>query len=142
MFQNQIGVSPYGVGMNQFSQGMNWIDNAQEVEKIELPPGADIVIFNRNKDELYIRSRDRYGYYKNRTYELKDITPEERQDKYITRDEFESILQKYLGGMRNDTLPVNEQSAISNATIEPDATYQSSGSGKRKADGSDVTIIK
>lgn len=111
MFQNQMGIPPYGVGMNQFTQGMNWIDSAQEIEKVELPPGADVVIFNRNKDELYIRSRDRYGYYKTRVYELNDITPEERQDKYITRDEIESILQKYLGGMRNDTVQSNDGSA-------------------------------
>lgn len=114
MFQNQMGMgmNPYNVGMNQFAQGMNWIDSAQEVEKVELPSGADIVIFNRNKDELYIRSRDRYGYYKTRIFELKDITPEERQDKYITRDEIESILQKFFGGMRNDTVQQNERSGV------------------------------
>lgn len=136
MFQNQmsIGMNPYGVGINQFSQGMNWIDSAQEVEKVELPPGADIVIFNRNKDELYIRSRDRYGYYKTRIFELKDITPEERQDKYITRDEIESILQKYLGGMRNDTVQQNERSELTNAGNE---SNQSSGGTKSKGVNAD-----
>lgn len=136
MFQNQMGMgmNPYGVGINQFSQGMNWIDSAQEVEKVELPPGADIVIFNRNKDELYIRSRDRYGYYKTRIFELKDITPEERQDKYITRDEIESILQKYLGGMRNDTVQQNERSELTNAGNE---SNQSSGGTKSKGVNAD-----
>lgn len=136
MFQNQmsIGMNPYSVGMNQFSQGMNWIDSAQEVEKVELPPGADIVIFNRNKDELYIRSRDRYGYYKTRIFELKDITPEERQDKYITRDEIESILQKYLGGMRNDTVQQNERSELTNAGNE---SNQSAGGTKSKGVNAD-----
>lgn len=135
MYQNQMGINPYGVAMNQFTQGMNWIDSVQEVEKVELPPGADIVIFNRNKDELYIRSRDRYGYYKNRIYELKDITPEERQDKYITRDEFESILQKYLGGMNNVTVQPVNGATTANAT---DTADQSTGGSKRKevnADG-------
>lgn len=127
-------MNPYSVGMNQFSQGMNWIDSAQEVEKVELPPGADIVIFNRNKDELYIRSRDRYGYYKTRIFELKDITPEERQDKYITRDEIESILQKYLGGMRNDTVQQNERSELTNAGNE---SNQSSGGTKSKGVNAD-----
>lgn len=129
MFQNQSGVQPYGIGINQFTQGMNWADSAQEVEKVELPPGTDIVIFNRNKDELYIRSRDRYGYYKTRIFELKDITPEEKHDKYITRDEFESILKKYLGGIKNDTVQSNDGP-------KPDyegTTNQSAGGSQRKA---------
>lgn len=42
MFQNQMGISinPYRVGMPQFSAGINWVNNVQEVEQIELPPGG------------------------------------------------------------------------------------------------------
>lgn len=141
MFQNQmgIGMNPYGVGMNQFSQGMNWVDSLQDVEKVELPPGCDIVLFNKNKDEMYIRSRDRYSFYKTRIYELKEITPVQNQDKYITRDEFESILQKYLGGMRNDIVQPNEWTESTNtANSVANTADQSTGGSKRKENDADI----
>lgn len=125
-------------GMPSMNQGMTWVESLQQAEQFELPPGCDIALFNKNKDEVYIRSRDRYNIYSTRIFELKEITPVKQNSQYVTREEFEEILQKYLGGIGNVTVqPANRPTATAEPTV---TTSQSAGGRKRKADDADITV--
>ncbi len=135
MFQNQMGMNPYIGGMSNLNNGITWVENIQQAEQFELPPGCDVALFNKNKDELYIRSRDRYNIYSTRVYELKEITPVKPESQYVTRNELEEMFQRFLGGINNVAIQsVNEQQPT-----EPDSTTanQSAGGSKRQKSDAD-----
>lgn len=132
MFQNQIGMNPYRVGMPQFSSGINWVNNVQEVDQMELPPGGMAVFFDKVTDGMmYIRTRDTYNIYNTRVFNYKEILPKQQESPYVTRSELEELFQRFLGGGNNVTVQsVNGSSDTAesaNAT-----TKQSTGGGKRK----------
>lgn len=119
-----------GYGMpGNFNQGIIWVDNLQQAEQFELPPGGDIALFCKEKDEVYIRSRDRYNIYSTKIFELKEITPVNPESQYVTRNELEEIFRKFLGGGNNVTLQQNE-GAVTTSNTEP--PNKSSGGTKRK----------
>lgn len=142
MFQNQVGMNPYMAGMPSMNTGITWVENIQQAEQFELPPGCDVALFNKNKDELYIRSRDRYNIYSTRIYELKEITPVKPESQYVTRNELEEIFQKFLGGGNNVALQSVNGAAAANASDSTGSADQSAGGGKRKTDGTDAAVLK
>lgn len=129
MFQNQG--NPYGFGMAQISPGINWVESVQQAEQVELPPGCDIALLNKNKDELYIRSRDRYNIYSTRIFELKEVTPVKQESQYVTRTELEEMFQRFLGGMNNVAVSGNECTETVATGTEP-LSNQSASSPERK----------
>lgn len=130
MFQNQMGMgmNPYRVGMPQFSAGINWVNNVQEVEQIELPPGGMAVFFDKVTDGMmYIRTRDTYNIYNTRVFNYSEIQPKQPESQYVTRNELEEMFQRFLGGGQNVTVqPVN---GTANAA---DTADQSASGGKCK----------
>ena len=144
MFQNQMGMgmNPYRVGMPQFSAGINWVNNVQEVEQIELPPGGMAVFFDKVTDGMmYIRTRDTYNIYNTRVFNYSEIQPKQPESQYVTRNELEAMFQKFLGGVNNVTVqPTNGPDTI-NATGANTAD-QPAGSRKRKADDTNIAGSK
>lgn len=121
--------TPYGA--TGFNQGILWVDSLQQAEQFELPPGCDVALFCKAKDEVYIRSRDRYNIYSTKIYELKEITPVKPESQYVTRTELEELFQRFLGGGNN--VPVQQIDESSGTTATANTADQSPSGGKRKA---------
>lgn len=140
MFQNQMGMNPYRVGMPQFSAGINWVNNVQEVEQIELPPGGMAVFFDKVTDGMmYIRTRDTYNIYNTRVFNYKEILPKQQESPYVTRSELEELFQKFLGGGNNVTVQSANGAAAIAGPAANTASDQSSGSSQRKTNGTDAS---
>lgn len=134
MFQNQM--NPYRMGMPQFSAGINWVNSAQEVDQIELPPGGVAVFFDKVTDGMmYIRTRDTYNIYSTRVFSYSEIQPKQPESPYVTRSELEEMFQRFLGGGQNVT--VQSDNGATASAAEP--ANQPTGSRKRKTDGADIT---
>lgn len=145
MYQNQMGMSQYRVGMPQFSAGINWVNSVQEVDQFELPPGGVAVFFDKVTDGMmYIRSRDTYNIYSTKVFSITEVKPKQPESPYVTRNELEEMFQRFLGGMNNVTVqPTNGATGTANATdTAAIATDQSAGVSKRKEDGTDITGVK
>lgn len=135
MFQN-----PYRVGMAQFSPGINWVSNAQEVDQVELPPGGVAVFFDKVTDGMmYIRTRDTYNIYNTRVFNYTEIKPRQPESPYVTRSELEELFQKFLGGGNNVTVQSNNEPA---GTTSGAIADQSTSSRQRKTDDENVTRSK
>lgn len=134
--------TPYGAP--SFNQGILWVENLQQAEQFELPPGCDVALFCKTKDEVYIRSRDRYNIYSTKIYELKEITPVKPESQYVTRTELEELFQRFLGGARNDIVQPNVRTEFADTKPTTDTGYtdQSSSGGKRKTNGANATGVK
>lgn len=130
MFQNQM--NPYRVGMPQFSAGINWVNNVQEVDQVELPPGGVAVFFDKVTDGMmYIRSRDTYNIYSTKVFSITEIKPKQPESPYVTRSELEEMFQRFLGGGNNVTVqPIDGAAATANGTAGP--ADQPTGNPKRK----------
>lgn len=141
MFQNQMGMgmNPYRVGMPQFSAGINWVNNVQEVEQIELPPGGMAVFFDKVTDGMmYIRTRDTYNIYNTRVFNYSEIHPKQPESQYVTRNELEAMFQKFLGGVNNVTVQsTNGATDTANTTVANTAD-QSTGGSKRQENDADI----
>lgn len=142
MFQNQMGMNPYRVGMPQFSAGINWVNNIQEVEQMELPPGGMAVFFDKVTDGMmYIRTRDTYNIYNTRVFNYTEVQPKQLESPYVTRSELEELFQRFLGGGNN--VPIQSANGPAD-TGAPNNTSsgQSAGSSQRKANGADASGSK
>lgn len=140
MFQNQMNpMNPYQVGMSQFSSGINWVNNVQEVEHVELPPGGMAVFFDKVTDGMmYIRSRDSYNIYSTRIFSYSEIKPKQPESPYVTRTELEEIFQKFLGGANNVIVQRND-GATANT---PNTGNQSASGSECKTNGTNVADRK
>lgn len=144
MFQNQIGMNPYRVGMPQFSAGINWVNSVQEVDQFELPPGGVAVFFDKVTDGMmYIRSRDTYNIYSTKVFSITEIKPKQPESPYVTRNELEEMFQKFLGGANNVTLQSDNGANTTDATgSAAGTTSQSASNSKRKTNDTNTSGSK
>ena len=83
--------------------GMVWINDKRELNNVTVLPNHQKVFFLRSADQpvFYVVSANEIGMTSVTTYEFKEVVEVKPDDKYVTKAEFQKLIEM-LGGANNE----------------------------------------
>lgn len=88
----------------QTNQGILWVQGEAGAKSYLVAPSTSILLMDSENEYFYIKTTDAAGMPTLRTFEYKEIvngqkkeapTQEDLSDRYVTRDEYKDLTQKY-----------------------------------------------
>ena len=85
------------------NQGLLWVQGETGAKSYLMAPGTTVLLMDSESQKFYLKSTDISGMPSLRTFEYKEIlpgtqqnsSPEEMEDKYVTRKEYEDLKEQH-----------------------------------------------
>ena len=95
--------------------GMNWVNGIEGAKGAQMLSNSNAVLFDSEKNRVYIKSSDNIGMSTLRIFDLTEITETEQTtnsidlSQYVTKKELVEEINKLMGGHTNESISANEQ---------------------------------
>ena len=82
---------------------MIFVDTKEQLQGVSIPANSQRVFFSKNTQQFYVVETDRMGIQSISTYKFEEIKELALEEKYVTRIEFQQLLNA-LGGKGNESV--------------------------------------
>lgn len=128
--QYQQTLPQYQQQQQPVNQGLLWVQGVEGAKSYLVAPNTTVLLMDADAQRFYLKSTDGTGIPNLRTFEYSEVTqnalqpvqsvPENLDDKYVTRTEYDALKRQYeeiiqkLTSLQTETKPSKSKEVIEN----------------------------
>lgn len=128
--QYQQTLPQYQQQQQPVNQGLLWVQGVEGAKSYLVAPNTTVLLMDADAQRFYLKSTDGTGIPNLRTFEYSEVTqnalqsvqnvPENLDDKYVTRTEYDALKRQYeeiiqkLTNLQTETKPSKSKEVIEN----------------------------